>query len=80
VHDQFVISAVQIGFVAFNSSLKGDFQGSRVTSDGGPILVRKLHDRLAVPWPGEALGTANATNNCVQRWSGVHYRWGRKSI
>jgi hypothetical protein len=26
--------------------LKGGFQGSRVTSDGGPILVRELDERL----------------------------------
>jgi hypothetical protein len=30
----------------FNASLKIDFQGSRVTSDGGLILVRELHERL----------------------------------
>ena len=36
--------------------------------------------KLAVPWPGEPLGTANATDNCVQGWSGVYYRQGRKSI
>jgi hypothetical protein len=32
--------------VSFNSSLKVDFQGSRVTSDGGLILVRELDERL----------------------------------
>jgi hypothetical protein len=31
---------------SFNSSLKIDFQGSRVTSDGGLILVRELDERL----------------------------------
>jgi hypothetical protein len=31
---------------SFNSSLKVDFQGSRVTSDGGLILVRELDERL----------------------------------
>jgi hypothetical protein len=30
--------------VSFNSSLKVDFQGSRVTSDGGLILVRELDE------------------------------------
>jgi hypothetical protein len=30
----------------FNSSLKIDFQGSRVTSDGGLVLVRELDERL----------------------------------
>ena len=33
--------------LSFNTSLKGDFQGSRVTSDGGQILVRELDERLA---------------------------------
>jgi hypothetical protein len=30
----------------FNASLKVDFQGSRVTSDSGLILVRELDERL----------------------------------
>ena len=29
---------------SFNSSLKVDFQGSRVTSDGGLVLVRELDE------------------------------------
>src|ERR1700726_4402846 len=32
----------------FNSSLKVDFQGARVTSDGGLILVRELDERLGL--------------------------------
>jgi hypothetical protein len=32
--------------LSFNTSLKIDFQGSRVTSDGGLILVRELDERL----------------------------------
>jgi hypothetical protein len=32
--------------LSFNSSLRVDFQGSRVTSDGGLILVRELGERL----------------------------------
>jgi hypothetical protein len=32
--------------LSFNPSLKLDFQGSRVTSDGGLILVRELDERL----------------------------------
>jgi Transposase DDE domain group 1 len=32
--------------LSFNSSLKVDFQGSAVTSDGGLILVRELDERL----------------------------------
>ena len=30
----------------FNASLKVDFQGSRITADGGLILVRELDERL----------------------------------
>jgi hypothetical protein len=32
--------------LSFNASLKIDFQGSGVTSDGGLILVRELDERL----------------------------------
>ena len=31
---------------SFNAALKVDFQGSRVTSDGGLILVRELDEHL----------------------------------
>src|ERR1022692_4548585 len=34
--------------LSFNSSLKVDFQGSAVTSDGGLILVRELDERLGL--------------------------------
>src|SRR5208282_1407766 len=34
--------------LSFNSSLKVDFQSSRVTSDGGLVLVRELDDRLGL--------------------------------
>src|SRR5665811_627382 len=34
--------------LSFNTSLKVDFQGSRVTSDGGLILVRELDERLGL--------------------------------
>ena len=36
--------------------------------------------KLAVPCPVEPRGTANPIDNCVQRWSGVFYRSGRKPI
>jgi hypothetical protein len=32
----------------FNASLKVDFQGSRVPSNGGLILVRELDERLGM--------------------------------
>ncbi len=32
--------------LSFNAALKVEFQGSRVTSDGGLILVRELDERL----------------------------------
>jgi len=34
--------------LSFNASLKIDFQGLRVTSDGGLILVRELDERLGL--------------------------------
>ena len=34
--------------LSFNASLKVDFQGSRVTSDGGVILVRELDEQLGL--------------------------------
>jgi len=33
---------------SFNAALKVDFQGSRVTPDGGLILVRELDERLGI--------------------------------
>ena len=34
--------------LSFNSSLRVDFQGARVTSEGGLILVRELDERLGL--------------------------------
>jgi hypothetical protein len=34
--------------LSFNSALRVDFQGARVTSDGGLILVRELDERLGL--------------------------------
>ncbi len=34
--------------LSFNKFLRVDFQGSRVTSDGGLILVRELDERLSM--------------------------------
>jgi hypothetical protein len=34
--------------LSFNPSLKVDFQGSRVTSNGGLLLVRELDERLGL--------------------------------
>ena len=34
--------------LSFNGFLKVDFQGSRVTSDGGLILIRELDERLGL--------------------------------
>jgi len=39
--------------LSFNASLKVDSQGSRVTSDGGLILVRELDERLGFGEPIE---------------------------
>ena len=34
--------------LSFNGRLRVDFQGARVTSDGGLLLVRELHERLGL--------------------------------
>ena len=34
--------------LSFNGLLKIDFQGSRITSDGGLILARELDERLVL--------------------------------
>jgi hypothetical protein len=34
--------------LSFNASLKVDFQGSRVTSDGGLVPLRELDERLCL--------------------------------
>ena len=34
--------------LSFNTSLRVDFQGSRVTSNGGLLLVRELDERLGL--------------------------------
>jgi hypothetical protein len=34
--------------LSFNTSLKVNFRGSRVTSDGGLVLVRELDERLGL--------------------------------
>ena len=34
--------------LSFNGSLRVEFQGARVTSDGGLLLVRELDERLGV--------------------------------
>ena len=39
--------------LSFNASLKIDFQRSRVTSDGGVILIRELDERLGLEKPIE---------------------------
>src|ERR1039458_2717389 len=44
---------------SFNSSLKVGFQGSRITSDAGLLLVRELDERLGL----SQLISANLTDN-----------------
>ena len=54
--------------LTFNASLKVDFQGSRVTSDGGLILVRELDERLG-------LGELIQQHLTDPRGNNVGYRW-----
>ena len=55
---------------AFNGFLKVAFQGSRVTSDAGLILVRELDERLGLETLiSEAAGYSGRRNLVVQRRS-----------
>ena len=47
--------------LSFNGSLKIDFQGSRVTSDGGLIVVRELDERLGF---GELIAEHLSDSRC----------------
>jgi Transposase DDE domain group 1 len=47
--------------LSFNASLKIDFQGSRVTSDGGLIVVRELDERLGF---GELIAQHLSDSRC----------------
>ena len=46
--------------LSFNPSLRVDFQGSWVTSDGGLVLVRELDERLGLWSMSGAMGSAEA--------------------
>jgi len=57
--------------LSFNQSLKVDFQGSRVTSDSGLLLVRELDERLGL----SALITENIMDD-----SGIHCMKSKHSV
>src|SRR6266567_7205932 len=69
--------------LSLNASLKVDFQGSRVTSDGGLILVRELDERWGLgDLIGEHLGDARRGKNTqflladlFWTWIRPRYRW-----
>ena len=48
--------------LSFNPCLKVDFYGSRVTSDGGLLLVRELDERLGL--------SALIASNIMEDWRG----------
>ena len=58
--------------LSFNASLKVDFQGSRVISDGGLILVRELDERLGfgelIAQPAAAGPTHGEGRTRSSRW------------
>lgn len=81
--DRFAVHASGVGGAADRADFSE--QGGR----GGKSVRRKGRRRalgfyggtkLAVPWPVEAPGTANPTDNCVERKSGVFSRSGRRPI
>jgi len=52
--------------LSFNASLQVAFQGSRVTSDGGLILVRELDERLGFgEWIQEHLTDSRRGKNTL---------------
>ncbi len=59
--------------LSFNKFLRVDFQGSRVTSDGGLILVRELDERLGMGGPEhtkEVIGTTKPSRDSPHRGHG----------
>ena len=53
--------------LSFNGLLKVDFQGSRVTSDGGLILIRELFRRSSNNYFGAGRRTPSTTVSSLQR-------------
>ncbi len=54
--------------LSFNASLRVDFQGSRVTSDGGLILIRELDERLGFGELIEQYLTDSRAKNARYYW------------
>jgi hypothetical protein len=56
--------------LSFNASLKVDFQGSRVTSDGSLILVRELEEISAAREVGgmKSVGRIGRESGCPGLW------------
>ena len=67
--------------LSFNPSLRVDFQGSRVTSDGGLVLVRELDERLGFS-DLIARHLSDSRGNCrwlifyASRSAKVGHKWG----
>jgi hypothetical protein len=62
--------------LSFKASLNVDFQGSRVTSDGGLILVRELDERLGLGGLiAEHLDDARRGKNTQLLWRGERCAW-----
>ena len=57
--------------LSFNASLKVDFQGSRVTSEGGLIVVRELDERLGFGELSEQHLTDSGTKNARLPFAGL---------
>ncbi len=65
----------QLFQLSFNASLKIDFQGLRVTSDGGLVLVRELDERLGfgelIAQQGHLAGTGTHKSDSNMRSRGT---------
>jgi hypothetical protein len=64
--------------LSFNSALRVEFQGARVTSDGGLILVRELDERLGLSelMDNHLSDSRRGKNNCRRsakgNWISAH--------
>jgi hypothetical protein len=58
--------------LSFNGFLKADFQGSRVTSDGGLLLVRGLDERIGL---GKLIDDISATRGRARTRSSRRPIW-----
>lgn len=79
--DRFAVHAGGVGEPAARISVSREAGVGKVLEGKGRrrALGFSGGTKLAVPWPAEALGTSNPTDNCVQRWVKCIVSVGRKA-